>query len=74
MNTITISICIDNDAFQDRLAEELASILDARAIVNGICEAPETHTEVGRAAQIRLRDTNGNTVGFARAHNARWAE
>ncbi len=65
MNTITIRICIDNDAFVDRLSEELQTILDAPSITNRLCEADDL-------ARINLLDSNGNTVGHAYAGQEDW--
>lgn len=59
MNTIHIEICIDNDAFQDRLSEELQDILNAPSIINRLCET------ASNSERVPLRDTNGNTVGHA---------
>lgn len=58
MTTIRISVDIDNDAFVDRLTEELQRILNASDIIN------RTWDE-GPNVRVPLRDINGNTCGYA---------
>ena len=55
MTTIHITVNIDNDAFQDRLAHELAYVLRIRRLVARLADD----------SPINLRDSNGNTVGAA---------
>ena len=58
MTSINIKVNIDNDAFCDRLTEELAGVLNTSDIVNRVSEA-------GLDARIKLLDSNGNTCGEA---------
>lgn len=68
MNTITIKVNIDNDAFQDRLSEELQSVLNAPQIVNRLC-GDEC---VGEPPRIPLFDANGNKCGHASVSQEDW--
>ena len=72
MTAIKIVIGIDNDAFNDRLSEELQHCLNAADIVNALAECM-----TGDACTIR--DSNGEACGYAvtlteRSHTAEYGE
>jgi len=55
---INIQVNVDNDAFNDRLTDELCNVVDIPSIVGHVSDA-------GIGNSIKLHDSNGNTCGKA---------